>query len=209
VNSNIRSALVGGLAATFVVAAAFAPRLLGAPDEVRVRQAGTDATTTTLEAATAATEPSTTTAPPTTATTQPPTTTTTTRAATTTTAAPTTTTTAPVPATPPRFVNCGSLNSVDGFMFCVVNPILAWNETFRPIDPALFPNFRAHLRFDSPTGPFEVTAPAPLNCGTFQVPVETPDAQFDSVMALEWDGGSMPNPPGIAPGDGGPRAGQK
>ena len=90
-----------------------------------------------------------------------------------------------------------------------MNPILAWNETFRPIDPALFPNFRVRFRFTSPAGPIEVVAPAPLNCGTFMVPVDVTDAQFDSVVALEWDGGSMANPPGLVPGDGGPRAGQK
>jgi hypothetical protein len=94
-------------------------------------------------------------------------------------------------------------------MGCVVNPILAWDETFKPINPALFPNFRVRFRFDSPTGPFEIVAPAPLNGGTFTVQVDTPDAHFQSVVALEWDGGSMVNPPGLVPGDGGPRAGQK
>lgn len=52
----LRSALVGGLTATFVVAAAFAPRLLDGPDEVRIQQATADDTTTTIESVTTVSE---------------------------------------------------------------------------------------------------------------------------------------------------------
>jgi hypothetical protein len=71
VNSNIRSALVGGLAATFVVAASLAPRLASNDRaEVTVRQTSSDAlpeestsTSTTLETTTATAAPTTTTTP--------------------------------------------------------------------------------------------------------------------------------------------------
>jgi hypothetical protein len=135
-----------------------------------------------------------------TATTAVATTTTTARPTTTTTVPPTTTTTAP--AAPPRYVNCGGLgmpqSGVDT-MICVVNPRLAWNEPFKPIDPALFPNFRVRVRFITDNGPVEVVAAAPVNCGTFPVTTDaTGNPRFDTVVALEWDGGSMENrvPPG-------------
>jgi hypothetical protein len=84
-------------------------------------------------------------------------------------------------------------------MICVVNPRLAWNEPFKPIDPALFPNFRVRVRFITDNGPVEVVAAAPVNCGTFPVTTDaTGNPRFDIVVALEWDGGSMENrvPPG-------------
>jgi hypothetical protein len=69
VNSNIRSALVGGLAATFVVAASLAPRLTSNDRaEVTVRQTSSDAlpeestsTSTTVETTTTTAAPTTTT----------------------------------------------------------------------------------------------------------------------------------------------------
>jgi hypothetical protein len=69
VNSNVKSALVGGLAATFVVAASLAPKLFDHPSEVRFHRTASDEVTTTSAA-----DATTTTAPvasTTTATTQP------------------------------------------------------------------------------------------------------------------------------------------
>src|SRR5882724_11351567 len=76
VNRDIRSALIGGLAVTFVVAASLAPKLLAHPGEVAVHNtaaeaAAADTATTTDPAVTPTTEAttSTTTAPTTTTTT--------------------------------------------------------------------------------------------------------------------------------------------
>lgn len=201
-NANIRSAIIGGLAGTFVVAAAFAPRLIDPdrPSAVRFEQSATDTGIDT----------STTTAPdePTTTTTVPSTTTST--LATTTTRPlsveerlsrieATTTTTAPLPATPPRYVNCGQGSAPpDGVGWlvigCVVNPIMAPSDTFKPLPENLFPNFRVRARFDTDNGPREVVVPAPVNCGTFNVSIDAADHPvFDDVVALEWDAGSMAN----------------
>lgn len=58
IRRDLRAAAIGGLAATFVVAAAFAPKLLGSSDEVRVRNSSTPAfaesTTTTVTPAASA-----------------------------------------------------------------------------------------------------------------------------------------------------------
>lgn len=92
-NNNVRSALIGGLAATFVVVAAIAPRFTAEESQSTVRfeqtseEALPEETTTTT---TIVEETTTTTAAPTTTTTQPPTTTT---------SSTTTTTVPPVPTT--------------------------------------------------------------------------------------------------------------
>jgi hypothetical protein len=71
VNRDIRAALIGGLAATLVVAASLAPKLVGGPGEVTVRNSSTDAAlavddTTTSTTASADTTTSTAPAPTTT-----------------------------------------------------------------------------------------------------------------------------------------------
>jgi hypothetical protein len=114
-NSNIKSAVIGGLTATFVVAAAFAPRLIDSPrhDEVTFRSSSAEGAqdgaapeitsepavgSTSSSLPTVATNPAGQTEPSTTSTAQSrPTTTTTRPPTTTTTLAPSTTTTLPAP----------------------------------------------------------------------------------------------------------------
>jgi hypothetical protein len=75
VNRDIRSVLIGGLAATFVVAASLAPKVVDRPAEVTVHNSAADAT---LDPTTGSTDPTaTSTTEATTSTTVPPTTTTT------------------------------------------------------------------------------------------------------------------------------------
>lgn len=196
--AEFRAAAIGGLAATFVVAAAFAPKLMSPEKSSAVRfeqtaaEAPVEETTTTTEAPTTTTTvaPTTTTtvAPTTTTTTAAPPTTTTTVAAPAALAAPETPAT---PATPPRAVNCGGLDTMSGQMICVVNPVGAYSN----LPDAAFPHFKVRIRFITDNGPVEVVSDAPLNGGTFTV-VVTPanNPHFDGVVAMEWDGGTAPNP---------------
>jgi hypothetical protein len=104
---DVRAAAIGGLAATFVVAASFAPKLLNHPNEVNVHNSSTESAL--LESTTTMASPETTTTEPPTTTTVAPSTTTTTAARTTSTTVSTTTTTT---TTTPRIIVPGAPASV-------------------------------------------------------------------------------------------------
>lgn len=179
VHPDIRAAVIGGLAATFVVAVSLAPNLPDHPREVRVRnssaEGGVDETTTT--GATTTTVPETTT---------------TTRQLTleervTRIEATTTTTTAPTPVPPTAIFS--KEEARDG----------AWTLVFRALNHPEFlsryPN--ARIRFTLNSGQ-ELTVVIPQTPGgfskevTFVVEAATGPV-FQQLMAVDWDGGSLPN----------------
>jgi hypothetical protein len=212
VNSNVRSALIGGLAATFVVAASLAPKLASdSRSEVTIHQASSDAeqageSTTTVPA------------PETTATTAAPTTTTT---------APleervtnvehrvtvieqTTTTTAPKPTTPNLsfyFEEPAGRFGRDADQW--------WVIVFRPSDslvPADFPGLHVRATVETVNGPQDVTAEVTLSSdgkyvGNVVAFVERalldpalagpgtmsrPSPVYLSAATVEWNGGTQP-----------------
>ena len=169
---DARAAAIGGLAATFVVAAAFLPRMISGGGDVRFHQTAADSTVTTD---TAAPPDTSTTAAPTT-TTVAPTTSTTVRPTTTTTVAPSTTTTS-APIAP----NVGAMQMVpEGVSLYFYNH-----------SPAVFPSPAVRLRVTGADGQTqEIVTPLPdQDHGRMTIPA--PGALSGTVVDTEWTGGVL------------------
>jgi hypothetical protein len=204
VNSNIRSALIGGLAATFVVAASLAPKVLHSdnPSDVRFHQ------TTAAEEITSSTEGATT------PTTEAPTTTTTAEVAQrvthleqrVTVIEQSTTTTTPPPAVPPTVSLQNGISIVDGVPTVLVLFFNHQDVQSRACYPD--PAVRIGITIDGVEQ--EIVAPIPpLEEGRFNVAV--PGATADNITAhvldTEWTGGSLPLGAGHPWSDSSPRPG--
>jgi hypothetical protein len=210
VNSNIRSALVGGLAATFVVAASLAPRLASNDRvEVTVRQSSSEAlpdesTSTTLETTT-------TTAPATTTTTASLESRVTKVEQRVTVIEQTTTTTVPRPTTPTiefYFEEPATRFGRDASQWVIV---------FRPTGPAMlrpgdFANLRVRATVNTLTGPRDFMAEVTLSSDGQSVgniiafvdralldpaiggegSMSRPAPTYLEAATVEWDGGSQP-----------------
>ena len=185
VSPAIRAAIVAGIAAGVTFALVFS----GSPGEVTVRSASIEAAPPPAE------EPIQTSstviyrddvAETTTTTTVAPTTTTTAPKPTTTTRPPTTTTTVPevtMPDTPARTISCGPSGIGQSNLHCLVNPIMEPGEVFEPYPADAFPGFAAKVTFADGTA---VTAPAPVNCGSFAVPIPEGVDPTGATVEMVW-----------------------
>ncbi len=181
-NANVRSAMIGGLAATFVVAAAFAPKLMhsSAPADAQFHQTAaeetvsTDSTTTTAEA-------------PTTTTTAPATLEQRVSAI-----EATTTTTALAQLVPPTVSMRNVATMVDGVPTFTV--LFFNHQDARSL--AAYPNTVVRIGVTIDGVATEVTAPIPAKeSGSLTVPAPpgtTTDNISPHVVDTEWTGGSLP-----------------
>ena len=202
-NRDVRAALIGGLAATFVVAASLAPKLMTHPSEVTVHTASADeglvvgtttspdptstststATSTTTTTATAIVQPpSTTTAPPVTA----------------------TTTTAPV-RPEVTFYYEGTTGLGPGAETAPDDG--TWKVGFRTTQtaPGLRVRYLARTKagsaeftaeFSDPRPMYNFTAIGHIDSGLLDLPANPPAQTgtpvfFEKIVAVEWDGGSQ------------------
>jgi hypothetical protein len=212
VNSNIRSALVGGLAATFVVAASLAPRLASNDRaEVTVRQSSSDALAEESTSTSTTLETTTTTAAPTTTTTAPLESRVTKVEQRVTVIEQTTTTTVPKPTTPTiefYFEEPATRFGRDASQWVIV---------FRPTGPAMlrpgdFANLRVRATVNTLTGPQDYMAEVTLSSDGQSVgnivafvdralldpaiggegSMSRSAPTYLEAATVEWDGGSQP-----------------
>lgn len=92
---------------------------------------------------------------------------------------------ATMPETPARTISCGPSAITEPTLQCLVNPIMEEGAVFESYQPDAFPGFAAKVTFADGT---VVTAPAPLNCGSFVVQVPQGVDPTGATVEMTWDG---------------------